>query len=501
MVTATQGFWSWMATAAKDLVGVIGFLLLAFAVIAFLIWLVVCAFSWAWTKSPRFKRWWQEHQEKPHEPFVIKKPTLTVGSFDDSGLGKDLGPSVAALIRSRFDPSSSPLFEVVTGHAAIGESLKALGEISSEAKAAMSIIAFFLNVLPDREYEVGGALQPGGRWGPGITLELTRDSKEFEAKTLWSTDYKAPAGTEKAFQFLAIPSAAWIEHRVAKRLGNTANLPADPKVWMLFNAGTVWQQKGDRKRARALYEQALDLDPYDSWSMSNLGFIESVEGNFATAEGMLERAVKRLKEKFPATANPDWFRASYNLAVVHSEWSASLRANGEVDESDEKRKLAHEESEALAKASLAGLLDEKATKALRILLDEWILPSSLGIYFGTGDPKVGFTFPAPAEEEIPDWDEKKVTFKALESNLTEQTALDYVAQRAERNPRIGYNLACALTHRGDDKRALRVLSDAMKVASEKKRTELAAHGKTDPSLGPLREDHGSKFRKALGGGL
>jgi Flp pilus assembly protein TadD len=504
MVTATQGWWSWMATAAKDLIGVIGFVLLAAAIGFFFIWLIVFVFSWVLIGKGDLKEWAEDWWRKPHVPWPVKKPTLTIGSLDDTGLGEQIGPSVAALIRARFDPASSPRFEVVTGHATIGESLKNLGEISSEAKAAMSIVTFFLNLLPDRDYEVSGALQPHGRWGPGLTLELTRDGQEFEAETLWSTSYKAPAGDAKAFQFLAIPAAAWIEHRVAKRLRKMDNLPDNPKVWMLFNAGTVWQQKGDREKAKVLYEQALDLDPYDTWSMSNLGYVESLEGHFPEAHDLLTRAVKRLEGKgVPSELNPDWYRARYNLAVVYSEWSAKLKATGKAEASEAKRTLAHAESEALARDSLKGLLGRRSSKALRDLLDEWILPSSLGIFFGTGDPKVEFTFPEGVEEWDPDqeWKDEKKAFESLGENLSEEEALKYVAMRAKRNPRIGYNLACALTHRGDLDRALQVLGDAMKIASRKKRDDLAAHGATDPSLGPLRKADQTQFTKALSGRL
>jgi hypothetical protein len=283
MVTAT--IWSWMATAAKDALGIIGFALLA-AALLFLLW---------WALFNGLRRW--RGSRDSWIAGLWNPADLAILPFDDTALAKKMGPGVAALIRGRVDPGAAGGLQAVTGHAAVSESLAALSEISDEAKAAVSIVSVFLKTLPNRHYEASGALQVAGLKGRGISIELNNHGDQLGSKTVWAEDFGAPAGDESAYQFLAIPAAAWVEHQVAARLNNSENFPDDPEVWMLFNAGLAWQQRNDYIKARPLYEKALDIDPHDSWSMSNLGLIEVREGNFERADKLLSNALKALEGK------------------------------------------------------------------------------------------------------------------------------------------------------------------------------------------------------------
>jgi tetratricopeptide (TPR) repeat protein len=509
-------WWSKAATAAKDILGVIGFVLLGLALILLIGWSLALTFSWLVTWVPNRLRKIRTWGNEPHRPTILS-PTLTVSALDDTGFKEKMGPAIAALIRARFDPSSSPRFEVVTGHAAIGESLKPLGEISDEAKAAMSIIAFFLNLMPNRDFEAGGSLHAAGARGSGITLQLTKDGSDFEAETLWSTTFSAPHDDEKAMQFLAIPAAAWIEHRVAARLRKRGNLPRNPKVWMLFSAGLACHQQNRKVQARTLYESALELDPTDSWSMSNLGQLESRDRNFERALELLEPALKALeKKRIPHRRNPDWYRASYNVAMVYSEWSAKLCADKEFTKGEDRRQKAHALGEELANGSLEQLKVrwwKKGSKALRALLEDSILPGALNIYVGNGQKRIVVNESRAAKKWKLDIDERgwrrrlgyehkrRESYKKLLAALDEQEALDYLLPRAKSNPRIRYNLACAWAHRGDDLKAATNLSQSINRYSKARRSEFIGLARTDPSFLRLEREKKGLFEKALAGKL
>jgi tetratricopeptide (TPR) repeat protein len=281
--SSTNNFWSRMATAAKDILGVLGFFALLAAGLAILAWIFV---------------FFQIRGKKSRECWPSRKrlaPTLVVKSLDDTGLDKKVGPAIATLIRDQVKPTVSGGARVVTGHATIGDSLKPLGEISDEAKAAMGIITFLLSALPTREYEATGTLQVKGDGGYGISVETTKGSERIDSTTLWSKEFEAPETDESALQFLSIPAAAWVDHRMASYLGNADSLPKDPHVWALFNAGAAWQQRGEKDKARPLYERALTLDPDDFWSMSNLGVIEFVDGRYKKSEKLLVKALEALE--------------------------------------------------------------------------------------------------------------------------------------------------------------------------------------------------------------
>jgi tetratricopeptide (TPR) repeat protein len=312
LVNATT-FWEWSATAAKDVLGVIGFALLAAAVIFFL-W---CGLAYTVRKWKRTRERWIARLWNP--------PDLAVIPLDDTGFDKKMGTAVATLVRGHVNPQTVGSLTAVTGHTTVTESLKSLGEISDEAKAAAGLVSFFLGRLPNRHFEASGALQIDGLRGQGITVELNNQGDQLESRTLWADEFGKPdefKDDASAFQFLAIPAAAWIEHRLAARLHTSKGMPDEAEVWMLFNAGLDWQQRGENPQARWLYEKALAKDPYDSWSTSNLGRIQLEDGEYAKAEKSLTRALEGLESDgvaIPAPINPDWYRVKYNLAELHWE--------------------------------------------------------------------------------------------------------------------------------------------------------------------------------------
>jgi len=279
-----EHWWRWAATAAKDAVGVIGFILVVIACSALLSWLFL-AFQMRGKKSKR--RW-------PARLFLI--PSLEVKSLDDTGVDKKMGASVASLIRSRVKPRHSGGIDIVTGHSALGDSLKPLGDISSEAKAAVAVVSFLLATLPRRNYEAAGALQANSKRGRGISIELMNGSKQLASTTLWGKDFGAPEGDE-AFQRLSIPTAAWLDHRIATALEEGDDLPADPQSWALFKAGAAWQEEGKYAKAQSLHESALAIDPDNIWAAANLGAMEMLDGNYDEALTLLTMALEAFEEK------------------------------------------------------------------------------------------------------------------------------------------------------------------------------------------------------------
>jgi tetratricopeptide (TPR) repeat protein len=533
-----QHWWSWAATAAKDLLAVLGFGLLALACAIGVIWLLLMIFSWGrhWAKKgfaqlpppsrrlrdsrgyrsaswiPRRLRWIQTIFGLMTKRLL--GPTLTISALDGSGLDPDVGKAIAALIRGRFDPGATRSFRVVTGHAAIHESLKSLGEISDEAKAAMGLISFFGACLPTQNYEAGGALQPAGTMGQGISLELSKDGSGFETATVWAKHYAPPAGEEqvesdgsddtgddvRAFQYLAFPAAAWVEHRVAASIRDTGNLPRDPTVWMLFNAGLAWQQADELDKAKAFYEEALDRDPDDSWSMSNLGLIEHKNGNNPKAERLLTRSLEELDKKGIANRdNPDWYRTKYNLSALHVErWmlmKVAALTEPEREAARYHRDLARDLSGAVAIAALEQLTRRwrRPSSSLRELLRRWMVPAALSVYGGSErarrvDPaSVGYEWSPGGTEE-----DQRMLLHFLRGGLDREAALRYVGTHAPRDPRILYNLACGWAERPDFAReqepldkAIRYLQEALACASVTERKGLARGARDDPSFGGL----------------
>jgi tetratricopeptide (TPR) repeat protein len=278
-----QHVWSWMATAAEDVVGAVGFVLLALACMGAAFW----AFLAIQMRGRRSSKNW------PARRFL--RPSLEVKALDDTGVGKHLGPSTASLIRSRVKPRRSGGIDVVTGHSAFGDTLQPLGDISAQAKAAVAVVSFLFSILPRREYEASGALQEKGKRGLGISLELMNRSTQLASTTVWSHEYAVPDNEVEAFQYLTVPAAAWLDHRIATAMDEGQDLPEDPRSWALFRAGAEWQEEGELVNAKQLYEASLAIDADNLWAMGNLGVIALTEGDYPSALQLLSDALEELE--------------------------------------------------------------------------------------------------------------------------------------------------------------------------------------------------------------
>jgi tetratricopeptide (TPR) repeat protein len=348
---------------------------------------------------------------------------------------------------------------------------------------------------------VNGALHVAGTRGCGISLLLTNRGDQLAATTIWADEFAVPATDEKGFQFLAHIAAAWIDYRVGTLLGYARNFPEDPNAWLLFNAGLAWQESHDPKKAKALYERALDNDPLDSGSLTNLGLLELLAGNNHRSEDLLNRGREALamrKEK-ALVVNPDWYRVKYNLATLHANSYAALR------DTDPSAARAHriqtrDLAEGLAKRALEQLGRRKGSisDALHSLLQTRIVPAALCLYGAVGVPEEDDTAGAkyPWSQGNVDGDQRTL-LRLLDEGLSQTSALEYVAQHARWRPELLYNLACGWAQHGDLKKALETLGRALERASSVKRTELAEGAWTDDSFKPLRSDQELAGFKAL----
>lgn len=263
-----QSPWEWAATATKDALAVIVALLLGLAILFVLAALIlrllrVCLFP----------------------------PTLQVKALDNGGNDNALGTGLTALIGGRISRRRDKGADLVTGRASLGESLEPLGDIATEAKAAVSVIAVFSKLLLHKNFDLSGTVQQKGGNGCGISLQFTEGNGVVDVATFWANDFKAGDDEVEAYQRLAIPAAAWVDHVLATALGNQEELLSkDARSWALFEAASERQQEGDEDEAAELYEDALDFDPDNAGALANLGVIRTRNYEYERAATLLERA-------------------------------------------------------------------------------------------------------------------------------------------------------------------------------------------------------------------
>jgi tetratricopeptide (TPR) repeat protein len=484
-----QSPWSWAATAAKDVLSVVGFAALGLACIGLLIWVALQFLTRiSWTRNHRPARW-------------LLQPRLEVKSFDDTSLTTKMGSQTAILVRGKVTPDRTGGITVVTGHAALSDILKPLGDVSSEAKAAVSIVSFFFGTFPRPDFEVIGALQPKGEDGRGVSVELTSKGQQLGSTTVWERDFEAPDDDVRSFQALAVPTAAWIDHLIAETQGRRNSLLSrDPRSWMMFKTGAAWQESGNYGRAKALYQAALAIDPNNIGAMANLGAIEIGTKDYEPALTLLTGALTELEGRSAQTAarfNPDWYRIKYNVASVHANQASEEEASS-PSPAIERRLTAHEQAKELAQIAAEEIAkpSRKASADLLELLARSILPAALALYAGTARP----TGAEPIEGSPRN--ARELRDRLRDDKLQARAALSYVT-RDRLTWKVQYDLACAYSQLGDFDEAESLLKGAVNGAPDKIRKPIAQEMLTDPSLEPLRRsaDHAAlleELRAAAG---
>ena len=477
-------WWEWAATAAKDTGGVLALLVLAAATLVVVVLLILQVL----TRLPWVRDRWPAR--------LALRPSLEVQPMGDTSLTTKMGPQLASLVRGKITPRRTGSI-IVTGHAAIADVLKPLSDVSSEAKAGVAIISFLFSTLPKRNFQVTGALQPAGELGWGISVELTNENRELGSTTFWANEFDVPKKEVRAFQQLAVPTAAWIDHRIAAALGvRDSLLSSDPMSWALFRAGAGRHEAGEGVRAQGLYRAALARDPDNIGAMANLGLIEAGEMRFGQAHTLMTGALGDLElrsNSIPTRLNPDWYRIKYNLAVLYANWASEDENSGGGEKADELRQAAHKEAEEVAEAALSQLRrrrDRRRHRDLVNLLRKPILQEALIVYGGTvladGDGAAGDRIPQD-EDELGD--------RLANGELPFRAALGYVTANRP-NADTFFTLACAYTQVSAFTEAKDCLKESLEKTPEREKGSRAEGMLTDTSLRPLLDDPGNSELKA-----
>jgi tetratricopeptide (TPR) repeat protein len=484
---ASTSVWTWFGGAATNAGKAVAATALALLVLA----IVVLLWLQLQTRTP----WLRDRRPASS----IRRPTLQVASLDDTALTEHLGPSVAGLIRGRVSWRRDRFgVNLVSGQAGVATALSDLGDISGETKAAVAVVNFLTALLPRRRFVLAGELQPAGTEGPGISLELSRQTG-FEALiTFWA----GPLGVGRAaaadvYRSLAVASAAWVDHWMAKTIGGDDLLTHDPQSWSFFRCGVDAQRLGDEERARVLYDQALVMDGTNVGAMANLGIIYRRRNEYQDAQRNLRHALKATEDpkvapKLEARLNPDWYRIRYQLAALYTNWAAGTPAGPQRDGRasqavGEATELARQVLQMISKPPSPGIRESVpagfVNETLQPFLEGTIEPSALVLVACTVDP-----IPA-APRQTPDGRPKRAEIlTALDATPIDPWPLiTYVEMGENRTPNALFDLACFYASTGDVTKAVKRLQAAVRDTLVPERKGLIDVARRDPTLTSLRD--------------
>lgn len=477
--------WTTAGNIAQDAGRAIVATLLALLLIgvAILLWLQVH------TRVPWLRDSWPANK--------IRRPVFSVEPLTDTGTDP-LGSAVAGLIRGRVTWRTDRFgLNLVSGQAGVASAFSGLGDVSSEAKAAVAVITFLTALLPRRSFQLTGQLQPAGEEGVGVSLELSQNGDALALRSFWAASFDCPKDSNAtAYQQLAVACAAWADIWMTQALDGSGLLTADPQSWAFFRSGMDAQRLGEGERAQALYEQALAADGTNVGAMANLGIMFRRTRRYADAEDYLCRALAGIAgdESAPGLAardNPDWYRIAYQLAALYANWAA----DSEPGENQKRRAgLASAKAKELAKDTLRAI-DRLTTKrrangvASRAYLQDTLRP----FLEGTIEPSVltllaGTIVPCPNRPES--WPGKRPTRRQVIKSLVDD-AIDpweliaYVEMGPKRPPETQFNLACFYTRAGDLTTAPKCLLRAVRETQRQERKRLIDAALIDPVLAPL----------------
>jgi tetratricopeptide (TPR) repeat protein len=481
--------WSWLGTAATNAGRALGAVLIAVLVLAILL-LVFLQFH---TRIPWLRDHWPARS--------IRRPTLEIKALDDTALSDRLGPAVAGLIRGRVSWRRDRFgVNLVSGQAGIATALSGLGDASVETKAAVAVINFLTALLPRRHFLVAGELQPAGKEGPGISLELGRENG-FEALiTFWARPLGLsgdPTQDMDVYRSLAVASAAWVDHWMVRTVGGGDLLTGDPQSWAYFRCGLDAQRLGDEERARILYDQALVMDGANVGAMANLGIIYRRRNQYQDAQRNLLDARKATEDsevapKLEPQLNPDWYRIRYQLAALYTNWTAATPAGVQHDN---RAKLATEEATGLATDTLhaisepqgGGILDSTpkgfVDETLQPFLEGTIEPSVLVLVACTVDPVPA----SPAERPASRPTRSEILEVLAKTPIDPWPLIAYVEMGNTKTPNALFDLACFYASADDIATGVDRLMDAVRDTLGPERKGLIDVAQRDPTLKSLRD--------------
>jgi tetratricopeptide (TPR) repeat protein len=485
---ASTSVWTWLGDAAVSA----GKALAAVVLGALLLTIIVLLWLQLQTRLPGLR------DRVPARG--IRRPTLQVGTVEDEALGDRLGSATAGLIRGRISWRKDRFgVNLVSGQAGVATALRDIGDISSEAKAAVAVINFLTALLPRRRFVLTGELQPAGTEGAGISLELSQREGYEALITFWAVPLGlGSAASADVYQHLVIAAAAWADHRMAAAVGGDDLLTGDPQSWSFFRCGVDAQRRGMEPRARMLYEQARVMDGDNVGALANLGIICRRRNEYEDAERYLQQALEATENvnvlpKLPGELNPDWYRIKYQLAALYTNWASDTEPEAQKRQRAETAAslatdLATHVLQAIQQPPSSGGI--KATvpakyveKTLTPFLEGTIEPSLLVLVACTA---IGAESDAPRTsfEERPKSDEVLSSLKS--ASLDPWQLIAYVEKGANHPPNAFFDLACFYTRVRDFDAASDRLMTAARDTPASERKALIEVAKNDPTLETLR---------------
>jgi tetratricopeptide (TPR) repeat protein len=484
---STTSVWTMAGDVGKDA----GYVILA--VLLALLLLIVAGILWlqVQTRTPWLRDRWPANR--------IRRPVFSVAPLTDTGTDP-LGSAVAGLIRGRVTWRTDRFgLNLVSGQAGVASAFSGLGDVPGEAKAAVAVITFLTALLPRRQFELTGQLQPAGDEGVGLSLELSHNGDAEALTSLWAASFHLTGvPNPAAYQHLAVAGAAWVDIGMTKALDGGALLTADPQSWAFFRSGVDAQRLGDRKRAQVLYEQALAADGTNLGALANLGIICRRARQYADAEDYLTRALvptegAKMAPHLDPLENPDWYRIKYQLAALYTNWAADsepgLNKNRRAERAAAEAKLlAITTLDAIERLARGGRGQGSASRAylrdtLRPFLEGTIEPSLLTLLAGTVSPLPLRPAGWPGERSG-----RADISAALKANGVDPWQLiAYVEMGPNRPPETQFNLACFYTRAGDLTTASKRLLRAVRETQRQERQRLVDVALIDPVLSPLLE--------------
>ena len=479
--------WSTAGNIAKVAADALGAIVLALLLIAVAVLLLLQLL----TRMPWIRDHWPARG--------IRRPVFAVEPLTDTGTDP-LGSAVAGLIRGRVTWRTDRFgLNLVSGQAGVASAFSGLGDVSGDAKAAVAVLAALTALLPRRRFQLSGQLQPGGDEGVGISLELSQNGDAVALQSFWAESYHYTGDSDAtAYQHLAVACAAWVDIWMTKALDAGGLLTSDPHSWAFFRSGVDAQRLGDRKRARALYEQALASDGTNVGALANLGILCRRARQYADAEDYLHRALvptegTKMAPHLRPTDNPDWYRIKYQLAALYTNWAADSEPGMNRDRRAQRAAAEAKELAIVTLAAIDSLKNPRGgrraapraylTDTLRPFLEGTIEPSLLTLLAGTVSPlpprPTGWPGERPTREDI------RASLAA--DPIDPWQLISYVEQGPNRPPETQFNLACFYTRAGDLTVASKRLLRAVRETQHQERQRLVDVALMDPVLSPLLE--------------
>src|SRR5579884_1441833 len=250
----------------------------------------------------------------PNDPFTLNNLGYVAeleGSLDRAQRYYDqarANTSEAVIDKSTADEVQGKTVAAIAGHTAEGP--MKVNELNSEALG-------FLN--RDRAPEADVVLQQALKIAPNdpFTLNNMGFAKEKEGELEQAIQYydrSAATGSREpiviAFNksWRGKPISEVAETNAAnsrKELSRSQGV--EDRVARLNLRGVSAMNRNDRKTARENFEQAYKLDPHNSFTINNMGYLAELEGDKETAESFYAQAqqAKRGNEKIVVSTRPE----------------------------------------------------------------------------------------------------------------------------------------------------------------------------------------------------